>query len=106
MSSQRRPTGQIGRLQEQVAGATDDVRAALAKRVAQIDPNLLVELSVGIRSRPGSADASWTDSWHDVFSDNGKFDDMWINLSGLRGPEEEQENEAAAELERPGGPAT
>jgi hypothetical protein len=63
-----------------ISDAVGETRAALESRIAAIDPSLLLELTVGIRSLVD--DASWTDSWGDRFSDNGRFDDQWINLSG------------------------
>jgi hypothetical protein len=66
-----------------LAVAVEEARQLLEQRLAEIDPALLVELTVGLRNPPGS-DASWTDSWTDRFLDNGKFSDMWINLSGIR----------------------
>ena len=101
MSSQRRPTGEKGRVHEQIARAAEEVRAALTKQVAQIDPDLVVELTLRVRPGFERADASWTDSWHDSFTDDGKFHDVWINLSGLEAGERELGADAAAGREPP-----
>jgi hypothetical protein len=97
MAAQRGPGGRIGRVHGDIAKATEEVRAALAQRIAEIDPELLVELNVGIRSRTTPAEASWTDSWVDRFLDNGKFSDMWINLSGLQDKAREVESSGFSE---------
>jgi hypothetical protein len=104
MSTERRPEGRIGRVRGDVGKAADEVRAVLAKRVAEIDPDLLVDLTVGVRSRTTPAEASWTDSWVDRFRDNGKFTDMWINLSGLRDREGEVASGRPPALEGSSGP--
>jgi hypothetical protein len=94
MSTQRHAAARMKRLQGEIAEAAEEARALLARRIAEIDPDLIAELTVGIRSRERD-DASWTDSWADRFNDNGKFDDQWINLSGLRDTIVEREGPAA-----------
>lgn len=81
-----------------LAIAVEEARALLERRLADLDPDLLVELTVGLRTPP-TAEAGWTDSWTDRFLDNGKFSDMWINLTGDR------ERYRLAEDERFGGAA-
>ncbi len=58
-----------------------EAREALAKQLQELDPDLLVELTVGLRG-PAGENAAWTDSWSDRFNDDGRFEDLWINLSG------------------------
>lgn len=67
----------------ELSAAVEEARQTLERKLADLDPDLLVELTVGLRNR-AIADAGWTDSWVDRFLDNGKFSDMWINLTGVR----------------------
>jgi hypothetical protein len=106
-SDPRRPERPKGPLRAQAIDAVEAAREALAKQIAEIDPDLLVELTVGVKSRAESPEASWTDSWGDRFVDNGKFSDLWINLSGARGaislPGPEEIAETLSEPDAPQG---
>jgi len=59
-----------------------EARESLSRQLQELDPDLLVELTVGLRG-PGRREADWHDSWRDAFNDNGHFEDLWIDLSSL-----------------------
>jgi hypothetical protein len=68
----------------ELADAAEEARLVIENRLANLDPQLLVELSVGLRSR-SVADAGWNDSFIDRFLDSGgKFGDVFINLHGAQ----------------------
>jgi len=81
--SDARPDPQKALLHAEIAAAIEGPRRDIIARLSGIDPGLLVQLTIGL-GRGDRPEATWTDSWADRFIDNGKFSDLWINLSGAQ----------------------
>src|SRR4051794_33029515 len=74
----RRPRP-VDPMRERARALVSEARAALQKRLQEIDPKLLADITIGFR-RPGEPQDGWEDIFHDSFHDGDHFDDVFIDL--------------------------
>jgi hypothetical protein len=70
----------VDAVREQARVLLDQARAGLEKRLQEIDPELLADITIGLRRPADAAKDAWEDIFHDSFHDGDHFDDVFIDL--------------------------